>query len=96
MTRKKKVLGVFNGSFETYTGYFELDDEEQKKKAIGVFNDSFLSNFVGEGHSFFNFCLGGFLKKLGNSALHVTTNYYSKHTFKELSLQKIITRLWLC
>ena len=28
---KKKVLGVFNGSFETYTRCFEVVDNEKKK-----------------------------------------------------------------
>ena len=41
MKSKKKVLGVFNGSFETYTRYSGVDDEEQKKKVLGVFNGSF-------------------------------------------------------
>ena len=27
---QKKVLGIFNGSFETYTRYYGVDDEEQK------------------------------------------------------------------
>ena len=41
----------------------KLDDEEQKKKVLGVFNVSFFNNLVGGGHSFFNFCLGGLLRK---------------------------------
>ena len=33
------------------------------KKKLGGFNNSFLRNFVGRGHSFFNFFKGGLLKK---------------------------------
>ena len=31
MKRNKKVLGVSNGSFETYTRYSRVVDKEQKK-----------------------------------------------------------------
>ena len=48
-SKNKKVLGVFIGSFETYTRYSGVDDEKQKKKVLGVFNGSFLSNLVGGG-----------------------------------------------
>ena len=33
MKSKKKVLGVFNGSFQTYTRYSWVADDEQKKKS---------------------------------------------------------------
>ena len=46
-----------------------LDIEEQKK-VLGVFNVSFMSNVIRGGQSFFNFYLGGFLKKrIGNPDL---------------------------
>ena len=41
----------FNGSFETYTRYHGLEDES--KKVLDVFNGIFLSNLVGDDHSFF-------------------------------------------
>ena len=31
------VKGVFNGSLETYTRYFQVADEEQKKKGLNCF-----------------------------------------------------------
>ena len=36
-SEKKKVLGVFYGSLQTYTRYSGVADEEQKKKVSGVF-----------------------------------------------------------
>ena len=53
--RKKNVLGVFNGSLETYARYSRVADKEQKKG---------LSVFKEEGHDFLIFSKGSFSKKV--------------------------------
>ena len=37
MKNKKNVVGVFNGSLETYTRYSRVANEEQKKKDLRCF-----------------------------------------------------------
>ena len=80
-SKKKKVLSVFfSGSFESYTRYSGIVDEELKKKVLGAFNGRFLSNLVEGYHILFNFFKGGYLEKgLGNPAV-----------------EKSQTKNWLC
>ena len=45
MKSKKKVLGVFKGSFETLTRYSGVYDTYQKK-VLGILKGSFLRNLI--------------------------------------------------
>ena len=49
-----KVLGVFNGSFETYTGYSGVGDADKKSLSLRVFlrKTDFLRNHLGGGNFF--------------------------------------------
>ena len=68
---KKKVIGVFYGSLETYIRYHWVADEEQKN-VLSVFYGSLWLILLKWAMGFFNFFKGGHLKKsLGNAALDI-------------------------
>ena len=46
LVKRKKILGVFNSNFKTYTRYTGFADED-KKKVFVVFNGKFLSILLG-------------------------------------------------
>lgn len=55
MSESELSYTLFNGSFETYTSYYEFDDNQKKKKVLGGFN----SIFLGSGNSIFDFLKKG-------------------------------------
>ena len=42
MSESELSYTLFNGSFETYTSWYEFDDNQKKKKVLGGFNSSLL------------------------------------------------------
>ena len=69
MKNKKNVLGVINGSLETYTRYSRVANEEQKKRILGV-----LSNLAEGRHGFFIFFEGAICKKVWKPGLECIHN----------------------